>query len=305
MSGINIQSQKIIHRLNKAQQNNSDSLEKLSSGQVFTRNNPRPADRAIAEGLELKLRSLSASKRNINDAISLLQTADSGFSELTNILVRMKEINTAAASTTMNDKERKFLFIEYNALHDEMNRIARTTEFNSIPILNGEDERTPESLIFRLSDPVISDSANNDSGDLNEVNFDNLRDIIATPKGLGIRSVQEFIESDDDIDIEDAMDLLEAENDDEFATVYDEALNKIGEYRASFGAIQNRLQIATNYNDVVEENIAAAKSNIADTDYVEEISRLTHNSILLQANTALLGQANFNTSIIAGLLSDL
>src|SRR5687768_9335205 len=148
--------------LEKSQKENSDALEKLSSGTIFTRNDPRPADRALAEGLEFKLRSLSSSKRNINSAVNLLQTAESSLSEIGNMILRMKEINVAAASTTVSDKERRFLFIEYEALHDEIDRIALTTEFNGIPLLNGEDPRAPEELVFRVGDPVSGEDFDTD-----------------------------------------------------------------------------------------------------------------------------------------------
>lgn len=304
MSNININAHKVIRRLGEAQRESSDALEKLSSGQVFTQRNPKPADRALAEGLELKLRGLAASKRNVNDAISLLQTADSGFSEITNIVVRMKEINTAGATTTLTDKERKFLFIEYEALYEELDRIATTTEFNSIPLLNGQDERSPETLVLRIADPLISPLATSESGDINEIRFENLKDIVATSTGLGLKSAKEFIGADSDFEVEDAQDLMEAEDDD-YGSVYDEALDKINTHRANFGAIHNRLQVAINYNEVVEENISAAKSRIADTDYASEVANLAQSNIMIQANTALLGQANFSQSILASMLSAL
>ena len=82
---------------------NADALEKLSTGTVFTTRDPRPAERSIAEGLEYKLRGLAAAKRNINDAVSLIQTGEAGLNEITNMLLRMKEINATAASTTISD----------------------------------------------------------------------------------------------------------------------------------------------------------------------------------------------------------
>ena len=298
-------SQKLNRHLNQARRENVDSLEKLSSGQIFTTQDPRPADRALAEGLEFKLRSLSASKRNINDAVSLLQTAESGFSEVNNILTRLKEINVAAAATTMTNQERKFLFIEYQALYDEMNRIAQTTEFNGIPLLNGENEKTPESLIFRVDDPYRGDDAPTESGDWNEIRFENLRDVIANPDGLGLRSVREYLEDEEGIDLETAQELLEPEDSDLFSTIYDEALDRLSGFRATYGAMQTRLQKAMDYASVFEENIAAAKSRIADTDYAEEVSRLTQNNVLMQATTSLLAQNNFNASMAMRLINSI
>ena len=180
--------------LGKAQKEHADALEKLSSGQVFTRNDPRPAERALAEGLEFKLRSLSSSKRNVDSAIGLLQTAESGLNEITNLVIRMKEINVNAANTTVGESERKFLLIEYEALYDEINRIASSTEFNGIPLLNGKDPKALEELIFRVGDAVkASPEISSDESDTNLIKLQGIRSIVTTAPGLGIRSARELL----------------------------------------------------------------------------------------------------------------
>lgn len=301
--------QKTIQRhLEEAQRQNADSTEKLASGQVFTRIDPRPADRAIAEGLEFRSRSLSANKRNINDAVSLLQTADGSMSQVNDMLLRMKEINIAASNTTINDRERRFLFVEYEALHDEITRVAETTEFNGVPLLNGKDDRTPERLIFRVDDPFISDNANNDEGDINAITFDGLKNVVATAAGLGIRSAKEILSGSDEssgISVEDAYELMMPENEEGFSTVYDEALNALATQRAVYGAMQTRMQRAMEYNEVFQENISAAKSHIADTDYASEVSKLASSKILMQAGTAVLAQTGMTSQLTASLLHNL
>jgi flagellin len=304
MAGVvNDQTHQILRHLNDAREGHADALAKLSSGEVFTRQDPRPADRALTQSLELKLRSLSAAKRNINDAVSFIQTADAGFSEITNILSRMKEINVAASSTTMTDKERKFLFVEHQALQDEMNRIAETTTYNDIPLLNGNNEKTPEQLVFRIDAPHLGDGAPNDSGDWNEIRMENLREVITTAEGLGIRSAREYLEDEEGISLEVARDLMAPEDDDRFSTVYDEALDRVSHFRSKYGAMQTRLQKAMDFNEVVEENIAAAKSKIADTDYAAEVSKLARNQVMMQATTGLLTQANFHSNLALSLIN--
>lgn len=296
--------EKLTNNLEKSRQKNIDSLEKLSSGKVFTATNPQPASRALAEKLEFRLRSLSASKRNINDAVSLLQTAEDGLSEINNIMTRMKEINVSAASTTLDDKDRRYLFIEYEALYDEINRIAKTTTFNGLPLLNGESEETPEELIFRLDDPT-TESLSGDEDDLNTIRFDGIKSVIATTEGLGIRSARELlIDSEDEggIEIDDAQELMEPDDSDLYVSVYDEALDKLSTHRAVFGAMQNRLNKAVDYNSVLAENIAAAKSKIEDTDYAVEVTNMAHNNILTQATTGLLAQNNMNSHSALSLL---
>ncbi|MGE0173159.1 MAG: flagellin [Oligoflexales bacterium] len=297
-------SDSLTKHLDKARKEYNDSLEKLSSGQVFTSSDPRPSERALAEGLEFKLRGLSASKRNINDAVSLLQTAEAGLSEVNNIVMRLKEINVSAASTTLTDNERKFLFVEYEALMNEINRISETTEFNGIPLLNGESERAPESLIFHVGDSMHSDE--NADTDVNSLRFDDFKSVVATTDGLGLRSALDLLGSagEDGISFEDAQDLM-VPDDEEFTTVYDMALDRLNMHRAVFGAMQERLNRALDYNDVFAENIAAAKSKIADTDYAQEVSKMAHNNILIQATTGLLAQNNMNANLTLSLIGSI
>ncbi|MBC7661105.1 MAG: hypothetical protein H7249_15510 [Chitinophagaceae bacterium] len=280
-------STKLLNDLERQTHASEDSLSKLSSGQVFTAQDPRPTDRAIAEGLEYKLRTLTASKQSINDGVSLLQTAESGLNEVSNMLVRMKEINIAGASNALSDRERRYLFIEYQALHSEIDRIATTTEFNGIPLLNGKDARAPEKMILRLGDPTSPDAGAN----LNEIRLDNLKDIVLTTAGLGLKPALDLLSGGEGVSISDAFDLL-SPDDNRFGSIYDQALEKVSEYRAQFGAIQTRLERAKDYNDVSFENISAAKSRISDTDYAEEVSKLTQSHMLMQTTTALLTQNN-------------
>lgn len=293
-------STQLLNDLERHSRANADSLAKLSSGQVFTAQDPRPTERAIAEGLEFKLRSLSSAKQNINDGVSLLQTAEGGFNEISNMLIRMKEINVAGASSTLSDRERKFLFIEYQALHKEIDRIAISTEYNGIPLLNGKDERTPERMILRLGDPTSSDEKSN----LNELRFEKLKDIVATTIGLGLKPVTDLLGDDAGVAISDAIDLL-APDDNRFGTIYDQALDQVANFRAEFGAMQSRLDRAKDYNDVAFENISAAKSKIADTDYAHEVSKLTQTSMLMQTATALLTQNNLAARLGVNLVNSL
>lgn len=293
--------------LAKAQRDNSDALEKLSSGTVFSKADPRPAERALAEGLEFRLRSLASSKRNISSAVSLLQTAESSLSEIGNMILRMKEINVAAASTTLSDKERRFLFVEYEALHDEINRVATTTEFNGIPLLNGDDKRAPEELVFRVGDPFAADSDISDSDDVNAIRFPGIKSVIATTLGLGLKSAKGLLQASDDVtglSLADVEDLMIPDNDSEFATVYDQALNTLSTQRAVFGGMQSRMQRANDFIDVYQENLAAAKSSIADVDYAKEVSRMVESRLLVQAGTAMLAQGNISSQLALNLLKE-
>jgi flagellin len=225
--------------------------------------------------------------------------------QINDMVLRMKEINMAATNTTISDQDRKFLFVEYQALHDEIQRVAETTTFNGVPILNGDSPDTPQQLIFRVGDPTTVDEMAAPEDDLNTIIFDGIRDVVATPFGLGLASAQEFIEGLDPtegINIADAQELL-VPLADGYATIYDEAIDKLANMRAVYGGMQNRMQRALDFNDVLAENLSAARSNIADTDYASEVSRMTASRILMQAGTAVLAQSSFTNSLSLNLLN--
>lgn len=298
--------QRLERNLSKAADDRADSIAKLSSGQIFTAQDPRPAERSIADGLEFRLRGIAAAKRNINDGVSLLQTAESGMTEITNMVLRMKELNVSAAATTMTDNERSFLMLEYQGLHDEITRIATTATFNGIPLLNGNDPATPEQLILRIDDPFRGgEDQGNDENDINVIQFKGLKAVVATAAGLGLKSAAELLTNSEGngVSLEDVQELLLPSDDAEDATTaYDEAINKLSTHRAVYGAMQARLDRSIEYMDVYQENIAAAKSKIADTDYAEEISRLTKSTIMMNAATSLLAQTNVNAQMTMSLL---
>ena len=294
---------RLKRNLDKARNETADSLTKLSSGSVFTPEDPRPAERAISEKMEYKIRALSASKRNINDAMSFLQTAESSMTEINNMIQRMKEINIAAATTTVSEQERKYLFIEYQALFDEINRITQTTEFNGIHVLDGSRESAPESLLFRVGDPSLGEVSDED---FNTIEFKNFSDINTTTEALGLYSAEDILDSldeDEGIELEDIEEMLILEDDEQYDTTYDQAIGRLSGQRAIFGSLQTRFNKALNFIDVYEENLSAAKSKISDTDYALELSRMVQSKIQSQAATSLLSQGNGQSGMILQLLN--
>ena len=296
---------KIARTLAKATETRADAMEKLATGQIFTSRDPRAAERAISEKMDFRLRGMAAAKRNINDAVSMLQTGEASLSEINNMIVRMKELNVAGATTNISDQERRYLFIEYQALHEELNRIALTTEFNGIPLLNGDDERAPEELVFRVDDPIVSEDF--DGEDLDIIRFDGFKNVIATTEGLGLNSAIKFLKqstSNEGISLEDVVSMMEP-TEDGFATIYDQALTELSTQRAVFGAMQSRLQRSMDFLDVYQENISAAKSRLTNTDYAQQATRMTEANIMMQASTMLLAQSQFDANLTLNLLTSI
>lgn len=245
--------------------NQAKSLERLSSGSRINRAGDDAAGLAISEKLKSSIRGLKQATRNANDGISLVQTAEGAMNEVSNILIRLRELSIQAASDTVGDIERTFTDREVQQLKDEVTRIAESTEFNGTKLLNG-------------SSPTLEVQV----GLFNNPNLDRLRydtqTQITTLEGLGISDITTMTK-------ESAQGNL---------AQLDNALNQLNSNRSVLGALQNRMQSTINNLTVYRENLESANSRIRDTDMAEESSELVKSNILTQANIAVLGQANSN-----------
>jgi flagellin len=142
---------------------------------------------------------------------------------------------------------------------------------------------------------------------VNTIRLDGLKNVVSTSDGLGLKSSADILRgssAEEGVSIEDANELMLPDSGD-FATIYDSALNTISSQRAVFGALQSRLNKAIDYIDVYHENIAAAKSNISDTDYAMEVVKMTQSAILTQATSGLMSQINFESGTTLSLLNSL
>lgn len=249
------------------------SLEKLSSGSRITRAGDDAAGLAISENLIAQIRGLKQAKRNAQDGISLIQVSEGGLNEISNILIRLRELAVQAASDTVGDVERKFTDREFQSLKEEVDRISNATEFNGTPLLNGR----AGILEFQVG------TRNNPLLDRIVYNGENANATLAALK-LGGESVSTKLGSQTSLG------------------VIDDALVQVNSIRSDLGAMQNRLQSTINNLAISDENLSAANSRIRDVDVAEESAELTRNNILMQAGTAVLAQANFASKIALKLL---
>ena len=260
----NIASLNSQRHLRLTRQNLDRSLEHLSSGSRINRAGEDAAGLAISENLKAQIRGLQQAERNAQDGISLVQVAEGALQEVSNILVRVRELAVQAASDTVGPTERKFLNSEYEALLSEVDRIANATEYNKIPLLNGQSP-TFEIQVGTKNNPNIDRITffDTSSADVNTV-------------ALGVN-------------LSNVADKASAQNS---LSAIDSAIISVSAIRADFGAMQNRLQSITNTLAISVENMAAANSRIRDTDVAAETAELTKNNILMQAGTSVLAQAN-------------
>lgn len=244
--------------------NNLDNnLRKMSSGERITRAADDAAGLAISEKLKAHIRGLRQARRNSDDGISLIQTAEGGLNEISNIVIRLRELSIQAASDTVGDTERGFSNIEFRNLLDEIQRISKGSEFNGRKLLDGTGGMV-EIQVGIHNDPTLDRIAYDSS----------VTD--ATLEALGL--LGENIASKEGAQLS--------------LSKLDDALVRINGTRANLGALQNRLQSASNTIAIADENFSAANSRIRDVDVAAETADMAKNNILSQAGVAVLSQAN-------------
>lgn len=254
--------------------NLNDNLRKLSSGERITKAGDDAAGLAISENLKAQIRGMRQAKRNAGDAVSLLQTAEGGMNEISNIIIRLRELSVQAASDTVGVTERGYSNIEFQSLKEEIDRISKSTEFNGIKLLDGSGGKL-EFQVGTKNDPI-----------LDRLQYDGSR-ADASLKSLGL-------------DVDGVSTKEGAQN---ALKKLDDALVQINGNRANFGALQNRLQSTQNNLEISDENLSAANSRIRDVDVASETADMTKNNILLQAGISVLSQANQSPNTALKLLN--
>lgn len=251
--------------INKGKLN--DNFRKLSSGERITQASDDAAGLAISENLRAQIRGYRQAKRNANDAVSLVQVAEGGLNEISNIVIRLRELSVQAASDTVGETERGFSDIEFQKLKEEIDRIAKGSDFNGVKLLDG----TGGIMEFQVgihNDPV-----------LDRLHYDgNMANATLSSLGISAESIQTK---------EGAQTVLKK---------LDDSLVQINGIRSELGAMQNRLTSAVNSLSIADENMSAAKSRIRDVDVAEETAEMAKNNILVQAGVSVLSQANQSTN---------
>ena len=259
----NIQSITAQRMLGKTNLKLKNNLAKLSSGERITKAADDAAGLAISENLKAQIRSIRQAKRNADDGISMVQTAEGGLSEISNIIIRLRELAVQAASDTVGDTERSFSDIEFQQLKEEIQRISTAAEFNGRKLLDGTSGLVEIQVGAR----------NNPNQD--RIRYDGTN-VVATLEALGIT----------------AESVATKESSQLALSSLDDALVNVNGVRANLGALQNRLQSVVNTLGITEENFSEANSRIRDVDVAQETADLTKNQILTQAGTSVLAQAN-------------
>jgi len=248
-------------------------VQRLASGQRIVKSSDDPAGLAISDNLNAQVRSLGQAIRNAQDGVSLVQVYEGGTNEISNMLIRMRELAMQSATDTVSDVERKMIDNEVQQIKQEIDRIALSTKYSNKNLLSGDEVK----LDFQVG------VGNNDSAD--RISFDPGKTDLTT-SGIEIGNLTTA-------DRESARSALDS---------VDNALMTVNDIRSRVGSVQARLNSTQIAQSIFQENLSAARSRIRDADIAQESANLARESILRQAGVAVLGQANQTPYLALNLL---
>lgn len=251
------------------------SISRLSSGTRVNSAADNAAGMAVSENMRAQLKGFQQAMRNANDGVAVLQTAESGYQSLSDLLVRMRELAVQAANDSVSDTERGYLNTEFSDLIDEMDRISAVVEYNGIQLLDGTAGSAGNGLmVFQVG---TRDSAND--------------------------RIQIQLDAQDSTTLGVNADTISSQSDAQSAiTAIDSALEILSTDRAQIGSTINTLNVAVDGLGSSIENYGTAMSQIKDTDMADESSAFSKSNVLQQAGVAMLSQANQTPNLVMRLL---
>ena len=256
----NVASLEAQRNLFKSQSALQSTFNKLSSGYRINTAKDDAAGLAISESLKSQVKTLTVNERNAGDAISMAQTAEGALGELSNIVLRMRELATQGSNGALQSTDRDFIQTEFTNLQSEMRRIMTSTKFNGKQLITSAT--TAEQFQIGIT---------NSSADRIAISFGGLN--LATLTGSATVSGSAG-------HARTALDTI------------DTALFRVSQARARFGAMMNRFETTISNIQSVRLNLASANSRIRDVDVAEEAATQSKNQVLTQAGTSVLSQAN-------------
>lgn len=271
----NVAAMNTYSRLTAANTAKSNSLAKLSSGSRINKAGDDAAGLAISEKMKSQIGGLTQAKRNAQDGISLVQTAEGALNESHSILERMRDLAVQGGNGTLTTDDRTSINKELSALHAELTRISQTTQFNTKQVFSQTKDNTV-TFTFQIganSGQTLSVSVGAMDG-TSLLGSDASAFSIASDGGNAGTMIHNI----------------------------DDAIAKVSSQRATLGAVQNRLEHTINNLTATNENLSDANSRIRDVDMAEEMMTFTKSNILSQAATSMLAQANAMPNSVLNLL---
>lgn len=278
----NTASLQIQTRLNRTNNELGKTFERLSSGLRINSSADDPAGFQVAETLRTDARLAAQAIRNANDGISLTTIADSALEEVSSILSRMSELAEQSANGAYTNTQRSALSLEFVALGSEIDRIARTTSFNSVKLLSATSDITLQVGLDATANSRIT-----------------LQAVQGTLESLGLATVGSSSLTFSLVATTDELSQSASQN---ALTAITGAITSLSTSRGTLGATETRLSTAINYLSVARENFLAAESRIRDADVAQEVAEMVRLQVLQQAGVAVLAQANQQPARVLALL---
>jgi flagellin len=259
------------------------SIERLSSGLRINRAADDAAGFGISERMRTKVNGLQQSKRNAQDAISLVQVAEGGLSQISDILQRLRTLAVQSANDTNTTVDRRVIQTEFNQLVEEIGRQASATAFNGRVLLTGTYATGKGSLVFQVGA---------DKGEKLTVNIASI-----SIAGLGLSGLK----TGDTASLSTGG-IITQKGAESAISLVQTAIDTVSRQRGNLGAFVNRFENVVAFVGISTENIMAAESRIRDADFAEEIVNFTKNQILQQTGISALSQANIQPQVVLSLL---
>ena len=259
-------------------------MEKLSSGLRINRAGDDASGLAVSEKMRSQIRGLNQASQNAQNGISFIQTTEGYLQETTDLMQRIRELAVQSSNGIYSDEDRMQIQVEVSALISEVDRIASSAQFNGMNMLTGR-------FAMPTGENVVTGSMWFHIG----ANMDQRTQVFIgtmSAMALGIR----------EIGSEEKMSIATPEDANRAIGTIDEALKKINKQRADLGAYQNRLDLTVKGLNIAAENLQASESRIRDADMASQMVEFTKNSVLQQAGTAMLAQANTQSQNVLSLL---
>lgn len=264
----NIASLSAQRNLSVVSQRLQGNYSRLASGLRISSASDDAAGLAISERMRSQIRSYDVASRNAQDGISLAQTAEGALNEASNVLNRLRELAVQAANGTLSTADRTTIDTEFQAMLGEVDRIANTSAFNGINLLDGSTTSVDIQVGIGVGETITVDLQDTTSATLGLT-------------GLGTGTT---------VDATTALGAI------------DSAIDDLNTTRGGLGSAQNRMQSAFASIRNAHENLSAAESRIRDVDIASETADMTRNNIMQQAATSVLAQANQQPQIALALL---
>ncbi len=273
-----------------------EAMERLSSGKKINTAADDAAGFAIAERMTAQIRGLNMATKNANDGLAMLATVENATNDVTDMLQRIRELAVQAANDSNSTQDRGFLQNEVNSLVMEINRVSTQTKYNNKVVLDGT--LSGQFQVGTEKDQTIAFEIT--SIDANELGLQ-----------TGTAIVSDDVDYDDTtdgfqgaytVDISDSnalstgsagtISILTADDATNSLATISAAIEKVASNRASYGALQNRLEYTVSNLMNVAEFTTSARSRIEDADFAAESAKLAKAQVLQQTGTAMLAQAN-------------